>query len=383
MKINIISDGDVSTVLLLFQVFKQIDGVDVVNEIRLQNLKLSSLANSLCVFCRNCLPGYDEFPKYLKSRNIPYIYYLDDNLWELKGDTPIEKYHSHPLVLKSLMSFVENASLVIVSTRRLEDYIVRLGINNSVTTLPNFIDLKYFDLKPSAETPRKEQIRIGYAGSAKQKAFEPVLTALTELKEEGYEFGLEFIGFKPSTNKISFKYYRFMPSYGDYISLVKSRDWDLALAPFETDYFWSFKSDNKYREYSALSIPAIYSNMAPYNEVIIDGHNGFLADANSLSWKEKIRTAITNQKLRKKIATNSRIDIVKKYDLNLAKNKWSEVIIDEIYITPKYLNSTFFWYFLHKNLKLYWFLFCRFLSLVRDEGVFAAMSKLYNYLFRC
>lgn len=382
MKINIISDGNISTVSLLEQVLKGISPSVTINKIPLQNLNFSLLFDSLCIFCRNCLPGYDDIPKLLKKNGVPYIYYIDDNLWELKGESAIAKYHSHPLVLTSLTAFVENASLVITSTKRLEEYIRNSGFNDEVITLPNFVDFSTFDKVQMVKIREKKTLTIGYAGSAKEKAFQPVLNALSELKDEGYEFLLEFVGFRPKDKRLDFEYFPFMHSYEDYIFLVKSRGWDLALAPFEEDYFWSFKTDNKYREYSALSLPAIYSNVTPYNMTIIDGINGLLVDNSVDSWKIGLKRAMTDELLRATICVNSERDVRNRYDLNIVKDAWSEVIIKDRYIVRQRLYFSSRWLKIVQKIKLHFFLIGRFINLMKSEGGTVAVLKVINYLRR-
>lgn len=382
VKVIIVSDGNVSTVSLLSQVFEELEDVESLDKVLLQNIKPSSLNNSICVFCRNCLPGYGDFSRFLKSQNIPYIYYIDDNLWELKGNSPLEEYHSHPLVIESLNSFVKNASLVVASTKRLESYISRLGLNNNIVTLPNFVDSKVFDSNRLTDVSKHSKLRIGYAGSAKKVAFEPVLSALSKLQDGGYDFELEFVGFNPATKEIDFKYFEFFSSYDKYISFVKSRKWDLALAPIHDDFFSSFKTDNKYREYSALSIPAVYSNLPPYNEVIIDQHTGFLADNDSESWKNKIKLAITDSSLRKSVQRNAHDYVAKNYNLENVKQKWASVILLDEYVTPNRLHHLPGLFFLKQRVRLFVFLVFRLISLTKNEGLGVAASKLFNYFFR-
>lgn len=386
LSINIISDGEITTIFLLRQVFENMKDVSNVNILYLQDVSTDDLSNRINVFCRNCNPGFNWLPKFLKRKNIPYIYYIDDNLWELNDGTILADYHSSPEVLNSLSEFVKYASVVIASTKKLEEYITDKSMNasNKVISLPNFIDFSKFSFSNDQQPNQKKNFRIGYAGSAKQKAFDPVLSALQEIRDLGWDFSVEFVGFEPKTKLKIDQKYSYQSSYEKYVSLVKERNWDLALAPFLDDYFWSFKTDNKYREYSALKIPAIYSDVEPYSRVISEGINGFLSKNDITSWKNKILSILKGDFDLESIAERASNDVRLKYDITKISQIWSEQVnfkqffLSEIKLNPY---DRIYWY-IKKNISILYliFLFKIFFYSLRKDGIFCTFKKAVRFL---
>lgn len=376
MQVNIIHDGLTSTVLLLEQVILKMEGVDKINKVCLPENKKINLYG-INIFCRNCLPGYHDFPKLI-SNKVNYIYYLDDNFLEIDGDDPVSQYHRHPLVIKSFLSFLGNAKLVITSTERLKDYLLKNKLNSNVISLPNFVDFELYNRLEKDEATSKKCFRIGYAGSAKDKAFSPVLDALTRVRSLGYEFDIEFVGWKPTTN-LRINYFPYQDNYKDYAQLVFERDWDLALAPFEESYFWSFKTDNKYREYSALKIPAVYSNVEPYNSSVNNYKTGILTENTTESWLENILFAIKNNDKLVNISKEAHQDCKKRYNLDNVVCQWDSAIS----LIDFYINSNDTYRILVSNdyrWKIYLFYLRRFWIEYKYKGFISAINKSLKFV---
>lgn len=385
-EVNIISDGNISTNVLLKQIFTRFASVTNVNVLYIEEIEPQDLTNKINVFCRNCIPKYNWLPSFLDKNNIPYIYYIDDNLWELNDGSVLAKYHSSPETISSLDNFVKNATVVITSTDKLREYIAEYKsfVNGEVINLPNFVDFSKFPTKETLCNNRKGEFRIGYAGSPKDDAFQPVFLALQEIRDQGWEFSVEFVGFKPKTNFKIGKLYPFQNSYEEYIQLVHSRKWNLALAPFIDDYFWSFKTDNKYREYSALGIPAIYSNVEPYSSVVTDAENGFLVENEKESWASKILEVLRSEHNLAKISETSNRDVRDRYDINVVSRVWENTMeLDKFYVPESAFSDMSVFYFKFKNNftpSYFLFLGKLFLISVKSEGYIKTFRKVIRFL---
>lgn len=389
LTINIISDGDITTNSLLRQVFENMESISKVNIFYLEDISPHDFLNGVNVFCRNCNPNYHWIPKFLSQKKIPYIFYIDDNLWELNDGSILADYHSSPEVLSSLNKFVKYASLVITSTKKLEEYLIDKGINKKckVISLPNFIDFSKFSISSNRNNlSDKKKFRIGYAGSAKQKAFEPVLCALKEIRNLGWDFSIEFVGFEPKTELKIDQKFSYQDTYEKYVSLVKSRNWDLALAPFLDDYFWSFKTDNKYREYSALKIPAIYSDLEPYSSVVSEGVNGFLSRNDVDSWRNKVLSILKGEFDLERIAERAYNDVLIKYDISRVSKIWENKVDFTYFLIGDIKLNTYehiYWYVRRKSSVLYFiFLFKIFFISLRRDGVYCTFNKSIRFLKR-
>lgn len=388
MKINIIADSDIATTSLLKQLFIKFNEVHEVKILYLNKLNLNQLNSSLNVFCRCCLPNHGWISEFMNRYNMPYVFYIDDNLWELRGNSILAQYHSSPEVLKSLDAFVQHASMVITSTSKLRQYIVNENHAHecNVIDLPNFVDFDMFD-KIQQKLPEKGRtFRIGYAGSPKQEAFSHILSALKELRDEDYKFELEFVGFTPETDLYINESFEYKDNYQEYVKLVKKRGWDLALSPFLDDYFWSFKTDNKYREYSAFKIPGIYSDVEPYNEVISDGINGFLADNTMSSWKVKIKSVLDGKVDLTLVSKNAYDDVKMKYDIVNVIAIWEKCVnnLDHSSLMQESDCKKIFYWHLKQNYSPSYlvFLINIFNLSIKQNGKRKTLKKTIRFLFR-
>jgi len=87
----------------------------------------------------------------------------------------------------------------------------------------------------------------------------------------------------------------------DYSHTLNSLRLDIALLPLaDNTYNQLCKSPTKYLELSALAIPVVASNCAPYDAVIHQNETGMLANNNE-EWLEDIETLIEEKAMRKRI----------------------------------------------------------------------------------
>src|SRR6185436_19510640 len=64
---------------------------------------------------------------------------------------------------------------------------------------------------------------------------------------------------------------------------------DVAIAPLAPTEFNKCKSPLKWAEYTAFGWPVIAQKMLPYSDVVVNGHNGLLAD-NKEDWVRCLET---------------------------------------------------------------------------------------------
>ena len=87
------------------------------------------------------------------------------------------------------------------------------------------------------------------------------------------------------------------------------------------------KSCLKYLEYSAMGLPAIYTDIEPYSAVIIDHFNGILIPNNDLDlWKNAMVELATDATARRKIALNCKENVVRNLLLNDHQFEWKSII---------------------------------------------------------
>jgi hypothetical protein len=92
--------------------------------------------------------------------------------------------------------------------------------------------------------------------------------------------------------------------YPEFARFFAQQECDVFIAPLKESLFNRCKSAIKYLEYSALAIPGVYSRITPYEEIIQQGENGFLASAQS-EWEDYLIKLIESQQLRYRLGQNA------------------------------------------------------------------------------
>lgn len=154
-----------------------------------------------------------------------------------------------------------------------------------------------------------DKVRIGVILDASQgndlKTIEkPIVTLLEKHKDK-----IEIILFGWS-KKIADQYellkdlritYEKPVSFPDYHNRLNSLAFDIGLLPFVDNSFnVSGKTLNRFLDFSANMVPVVATKMLPYEKVIKDGENGFIA-GNEEEWITKIERLISDVQLRKDI----------------------------------------------------------------------------------
>ena len=128
---------------------------------------------------------------------------------------------------------------------------------------------------------------------------------------------------KEITNHTSISYYDRM-SYQDFLEFLREQNNSIGIIPLDNSEFSSCKTPIKYIHYSSLGIPCICSNVKPYNEIIKNEFNGFLAN-NTDDWLNYFNI-LKNVDNRKKIISNSQKIIKEQYTYDSLILKIDEII---------------------------------------------------------
>jgi glycosyltransferase involved in cell wall biosynthesis len=96
---------------------------------------------------------------------------------------------------------------------------------------------------------------------------------------------------------------------------------DCAIIPLADTEFNRGKSNIKFVEYGALSIPSVISNLSPYKEAY-NGHNAIMVDNDTDAWVDALSVMVEDVSLRKQIGTQAYKTVVDNYDINTQYNQW-------------------------------------------------------------
>ena len=273
-------------------------------------------------------------------------YEIDDLLPELPGrHSSVIRYH--PSRLAILRALIE-ADVVTCTTPSLAEYI--RTYNPRVHVLPNYLDDRFWKLRSIArledvtpnegivghcDQPQTGKIVIGYLGSDSHMPdlamVEPVLVKL--LKRYGKKLEIKLWGMVPTdllrvSGSVTWTQVG-MVSYQQFSEYFQTQVCDIFIAPLVDNSFNRCKSPLKFFEYSALGIPGVYSNLAPYQMVVNPGMNGLLA-ATLEEWEQHLVSLVENRSLRHTIVKAAQETIQDAWLLSRNAGKWAQVYADEM-----------------------------------------------------
>ena len=113
--------------------------------------------------------------------------------------------------------------------------------------------------------------------------------------------------------------------YESYLELLAYAD--VNIAPLEPGLFADCKSEIKWMEAGLLGVPSVVTTTKAYMEVIIHGHNGFMAE-NPEQWKSILSQLIAEPELRRKVGTQARQFITQRYGIDVLTQRFSKLIFD-------------------------------------------------------
>jgi O-antigen biosynthesis protein len=289
---------------------------------------------------RMALPGdkAGRFVTACRDGNIPYVFDVDDDLLAL------DESHIEAAVYArdrpGLRSLVENAALVLTSTSVIAERYN--AFNDNVALVPNALDEKTWFASKDHNTQRDrdyEGIGLLYMGTETHADDLIVLKqALENLASihKAPDVRLFVIGGEPKNTAPDW-YTRINAPldcrrYPEFVDWLRSyrNFWDIALAPLAETPFNEAKSHLKYLEYTALGLPGVYADLAPYNRVVAPNRTGLLAAHTPEAWADAIRTLADSEDLRMEIAAAAHEDLVENHLLGHTAGNFAGAVVSAI-----------------------------------------------------
>jgi glycosyltransferase involved in cell wall biosynthesis len=141
---------------------------------------------------------------------------------------------------------------------------------------------------------------------------------------------LQFLGFMPE-GLLGLPYVGFTPYSEDYPGFLRTLsrvDWSFGIAPLADLPANRGKTDNKYREYGACRIPAIYSNLPVYSGSVVDGRTGLLVPHTEDGWRDGLGRMMADATLRANLAHAAFQDVADRFSVAAAAQTWLETLRD-------------------------------------------------------
>ena len=305
LDVLMVVDAEIATSHIIEQVLRACAPLGVRYRKRLLTaLQPSDLRRAtMPVFVRCSQPRLTGWTRRLAAARHPYFYYVDDNFWQLPGESALARYYRYPVVRRALDAAVRGAREVLVNSPVLAAVVAPM--NPATHVLPTFFDFSLIDREvPAAERDERE-IRIGFAGSpSRVDDLDLVATVTARAMPDHPEVVFEFAGVLPRglAPGPRVRFFPYVDDYDAHIRFQAARGWDIGLAPLVDTEANRCKTNNKYREYGACRTAGIYSSIPPYVGSVVPDETGLLVDNTPEAWQTAVRWLVEHPLERRRIA---------------------------------------------------------------------------------
>jgi glycosyltransferase involved in cell wall biosynthesis len=278
--------------------------------------RLDETQPTALIFCRYSGPYWQPMVEWAKSREVPILYHIDDDLLAIPRDIGDRKhaFHNAPERLDTVRSLISSADLVYCSTERLKNRLLEY-----YPQLPVVAGKVYCSGTVLRRPVSKEEVVVGYMASADHAHnLELVLPAIERLLDENVNVRFELFGSIPIPPEL----HRFgnrvstappVADYGRFLEEFAAREWDVGICPLVPIHFNLMKANTKWVEYSSAGVSVVASRGTVYDDCCSDGC-GILA-AGADEWFEALRRLVNNAELRCAQVERAQAKLVSEYSL--------------------------------------------------------------------
>lgn len=237
--------------------------------------------------------------QYAKSSGKRVIADVDDDPWHMSDANP-HMGHWNEQERTLVEACLQQSDRLTTTNPFLADWLTKF--NPSVMVLPNCLPGEHWSVTKS---PHKKTV-IGWLGGLTHyddllMVSEPVNQLLASRND--IELHLSIFEEHPFMPKEKVKILPVKMEVADYADLFT--EIDIGIAPLVDNHFNRSKSDLKFLEYGAASVPCVASDISTYTRSIRHGENGFLASTGE-QWAEHLTKLIEDASLRERIAVEAR-----------------------------------------------------------------------------
>jgi len=272
---------------------------------------------------------YDQIVTNARAAGKFVFYELDDLLFELPENHPERKQELYNEALLPMVTAMVEADLVLVPTEELRR--VAECFNSNVIVLPNYLDDTIWHLRTPGHSSDGQPLKIGYMGSNSHTPDLALIAPAIKMVLEKYGGKVELdVWGTPLPGELNdVKGINWFPAptnvYKDFVKVFQTLEFDIAIAPLADNYFNRCKSGLKFLEYSANGVVGVYTRIAPYESIVHDGVNGFLA-GNVDEWFERLSKLIEDAALRQKMSESAQYEVHDNWLLSKNIYSWKDIL---------------------------------------------------------
>jgi glycosyltransferase involved in cell wall biosynthesis len=250
-------------------------------------------------------------------RQCPMVYEIDDDLFEIEQINPAWQVYGQPLNTDSIRHCIEISNLVTVSTDVLAERISK--INPNVVVLQNRIDESMLTM----QRLQRDRLTIGWAGGESHiMDLKSVARPMKRIMEWHKQVDFKIIGADLRFLLKTPRPILYTPFVNDTLEYYKLIDFDIGIAPLVPTVFAEAKSHIKALEFSALGIPVVASDTAPYRDFVIDGVTGFLIKHDH-EWTKRLGELIHDDAMRLEMGVKAR-ELASQWTIQQGWQEWEQ-----------------------------------------------------------
>jgi hypothetical protein len=338
----------------------------------------------LVYVCRLTLPSEELVLRICKALSVPILYEIDDNFFQIPTTTEVGRVHKNPINLAIHKNFIKYATKTRVYSRQMVKQVEMIG--GYPTLYKTYVDLSLFPLI-GKDKKKSELIKIGYpTGRLDDPLIKEIICGTIRSLGKIYGSNIQFhlwsrdfpIDIIESSNVLIHKP---IQDYKAYVAYIAKLDLDIGLAPLIDHIFYHSKTENKFREFGALNIAGVYSNCAPYSDIVENKKLGLLASFSIDSWVESIQWLIENPLQREEISSNARNFISENYKFSNYVDNLYLSITNAISKNKSLCNVKTFEVNLKKYASINITLLSQFLNLKNEKNIYLGHYKALGGLF--
>jgi RimJ/RimL family protein N-acetyltransferase/glycosyltransferase involved in cell wall biosynthesis len=278
---------------------------------------------------RSTSPLGERALDHARAAGTGIVYECDDNFLTIDKHTPaVGAYYSSRRVRRRFVKMLADATVVTTSTDVLATAFTQFSAD--VRTLPNCVDVAHLDAGPRPGPT--SGVVIGYAGTVTHGPdFACVEPALRRVLDEGRgAVRLQFFGFVPETllERPDVGFVPYTEDYPGFMRALSRVDWSFGIAPLAELPVNRGKTNNKYREYGACRIPAVYSDCPVYSGSVSDGLTGLLVPHTEEGWYAGLKRMMEDAALRESLTRAAYDDVAQRYSVAAAAQAWLDTLRD-------------------------------------------------------